>query len=340
MLDDDASSAHPHNFEEVYTPVASNEQRGKEALSNLERELGSRDRKEKSRPWSVAALSAAAIALIGGGIYFAANQGEDDNLAAEDTSAESEAEQTNEEAEEFDASTFEPIATKREKALPETVKCEYKAEDGTELRAGTPPTDNVSTEGTVTVELDTNQGPIGMELDRAASPCTVNAVEYLAEEGFYNDTVCHRLTTGDGLKVLQCGDRAGTGAGGPGFQFANELPTDQALEGIDLSEAGIPEGASEEEMMQAKTMMLQQNSQPQRYDRGTIAMANAGVDTNGSQFFLNYGDSVLPPLYTYFGHIDDEGLSTLDKIAEAGVEGGEQDGAPADEVRIKKATVK
>lgn len=179
-----------------------------------------------------------------------------------------------------------------------------------------------------------------MELDRAASPCTVNAIEYLAEEGFYNDTVCHRLTTGDGLKVLQCGDRAGTGAGGPGFQFANELPTDQALEGIDLSEAGIPEGASEEEMMQAKTMMLQQNSQPQRYDRGTIAMANAGVDTNGSQFFLNYGDSVLPPLYTYFGHIDDEGLSTLDKIAEAGVEGGEQDGAPADEVRIKKATVK
>ena len=191
----------------------------------------------------------------------------------------------------------------------------------------------------LTVELDTNQGPIGMELDRAASPCTVNAIEYLAEEGFYNDTVCHRLTTGDGLKVLQCGDRAGTGAGGPGFQFANELPTDQALEGIDLSEAGIPEGASEEEMMQAKTMMLQQNSQPQRYDRGTIAMANAGVDTNGSQFFLNYGDSVLPPLYTYFGHIDDEGLSTLDKIAEAGVEGGEQDGAPADEVRIKKATV-
>ena len=316
--------------------MASNEQRGKEALSKLERELDSRDRKEKSRPWSVAALSAAVIALIGGGIYFAANNDSGDDLAASETTAQSEVA----EEEQFDASQFEPIATTREKALPATVNCTYnQAEEEDGEGVGTPPTDGISTEGTVTVELETNQGPIGMELDRAASPCTVNAIEYLAKEGFYNDTVCHRLTTGDGLKVLQCGDRAGTGAGGPGFQFANELPTDQALEGIDLSEMGMPEGATEEDLKQTKVMMLQQNSQPQRYDRGTIAMANAGVDTNGSQFFLNYGDSVLPPLYTYFGQIDDEGLSTLDKIAEAGVEGGQPDGAPAEEVRIEKAVV-
>lgn len=319
--------------------MASNEQRGKEALTHLERELDSRDRKEKSRPWSVAAISAAVIALIGGGIYFAANNDSDDDLAASETTAASE--ESTEEQEPFDASKFEPVATKREQALPATVNCTYNesAEQGGE-DAGTPKTEGVSTEGTVTVELETNQGPIGMELDRAASPCTVNAIEYLAEEGFYNDTVCHRLTTGDGLKVLQCGDRDGTGAGGPGFQFANELPTDQELEKIDPSQMGLPEGTSEEEVKQAKSMMLQQTGQPQRYDRGTIAMANAGVDTNGSQFFLNYGDSVLPPLYTYFGHIDDEGLDTLDKIAEHGVEGGEQDGAPAEEVRIEKATVK
>ena len=249
--------------------MASNEQRGKEALSHLKSELDSRDRKEKSRPWSVAAISAAVIALIGGGIYFAANNDSGEDLAASETTAASEA--TTEEQEPFDASQFEPIATKREQALPATVNCTYdEAQEQGGDGVGIPKTDDVSTEGTLTVELDTNQGPIGMELDRAASPCTVNAIEYLAEEGFYNDTVCHRLTTGDGLKVLQCGDRAGTGAGGPGFQFANELPTDQALEGIDLSEAGLPEGASEEELMQAKTMMLQQNSQPQRYDLSLI----------------------------------------------------------------------
>ena len=314
--------------------MASNEQRGKEALSNLERELESRDRKEKARPWSVAAISAAVIALIGGGIYFAATNDSGDDMAASETTTESEAA----EEDAFDASQYEPIATHRAQALPATVNCTYK-EDG-DGGAGMPPTDNVSAEGTVTVELETNQGPIGMELDRAASPCTVNAIEYLAQKGFYNDTVCHRLTTGDGLKVLQCGDPDGTGAGGPGFQFANELPTDQALDTVDLSEAGVPAGASDEEQRQTKAMMLQQTGQPQRYDRGTIAMANAGLDTNGSQFFLNYGDSVLPPLYTYFGQIDDEGLATLVAIAEAGVEGGTQDGAPAEEVRIEKATVK
>ena len=186
------------------------------------------------------------------------------------------------------------------------------------------------------VNLDTSAGPIGMTLDRSVSPCTVNAIEYLAEDGYFNDTVCHRLTTSDGLKVLQCGDPSGTGAGGPGFQFPNEFPTDEALDGVDLTQMGIPEDASDEEKRQYASMMLQD---PQRYDRGTIAMAHAGIDTNGSQFFLNYGPSVLPPLYTYFGQIDDAGLETLDAIAEAGVEGGAPDGAPAKEVKINSATV-
>ncbi len=71
------------------------------------------------------------------------------------------------------------------------------------------------------------------------------------------------------------------------------------------------------------------------YPRGTLAMANAGPDTNGSQFFLVYKDSQLPPNYTVFGTIDATGLATLDKIAAGGVAGGGQDGKPATDVQIK-----
>ena len=309
----------------------SNKERGQEALKHLERELNSRDRKQNSKPWSIAALSAVVIVALGGGIYFLANQDGDSTNEAQSSAEETTA------PSEFDANNYEAIATKRAEALPASVSCEYTPDAAQgDKKADLPKTDNVSTTGTVNVELDTSAGPIGMELDRSVSPCTVNAIEHLASAGYFNDTVCHRLTDGDGLKVLQCGDPTGVGSGGPGFQFANEFPTDEALKA--LKDAPAPDGVSPEEAEQMKQMELQQN--PQKYARGTIAMANAGLDTNGSQFFLNYGDSVLPPLYTYFGQISEEGLNTLDKIAEKGVEGGGRDGAPAEEVRIKSATVK
>ncbi|QYH19663.1 peptidylprolyl isomerase [Corynebacterium aquatimens] len=319
--------------------MASNEQRGKDALANLEKELAARDRKQKSRPWVTAAASLAVIAALGGGIYFLATQGSEEEVTAseETTTAESAAETTAAESE-FDPNEYAALATQRTEALPATVNCEYSEDGRDEHFIGLPPTEGVSAEGTVTVELDTTEGPIGMELDRSVSPCTVNAIEYLAADGYFNDTVCHRLTTGDGLKVLQCGDPSGTGAGGPGFQFANEFPTDEELATVDDSQLGLPEGISDQERDQYRSMMLQ--SDPKRYERGTIAMANAGVGTNGSQFFLNYGPSILPPLYTYFGMIDDAGLATLDAIAAAGVEGGASDGTPAKEVRIKTATVR
>ncbi|QPK82463.1 peptidylprolyl isomerase [Corynebacterium qintianiae] len=298
--------------EAIVSQAPNNEQRGKEALRDLEKELGARDRKEKTKPWAVAAASLAVLAAIGGGIYFLANQ-EPEPIQAE------------------------PLSLTRSTPLPATVSCSYEEQEGQKDNfVGVPPSDNVSTEGTVTVTLETSAGPIGMELDRSVSPCTVNAVEYLATEGYYNDTVCHRLTTGEGLKVLQCGDPTGTGSGGPGFQFPNEYPTDEALETIDTSQ--IPEGVPAEQAEQYKGMLLQQQ-QPVKYERGTIAMANAGLDTNGSQFFLNYGDSSLPPAYTYFGRIDDAGLATLDEVAARGTADGQPDGAPKDEVRITSATV-
>jgi peptidyl-prolyl cis-trans isomerase B (cyclophilin B) len=162
----------------------------------------------------------------------------------------------------------------------------------------------------VSVSMSTNQGNLGLQLDNAKAPCTVNSFASLAQQGYFNDTPCHRLTTTESLSVLQCGDPTGTGTGGPGYQFANEYPTNQYP----------PDDPA-----------LQQ---PVRYPRGTIAMANAGPGTNGSQFFLVYQDSQLPPGYTVFGTTDQTGLATLDKIAAGGVADGGQDGKPATDVQI------
>jgi len=173
-------------------------------------------------------------------------------------------------------------------------------------RAGKVPTDPAQ----VSVSMVTDRGPIGIQLDNAKSPCTVNSFASLAQQKFFDGTPCHRLTTSPTLAVLQCGDPTGQGSGGPGYQFANEYPTNQ-----------YPPGDP----------ALQQ---PIVYPRGTLAMANAGPDTNGSQFFLVYKDSQLPPNYTVFGTIDATGLATLDKIAAGGVAGGGEDGKPATPVTI------
>lgn len=279
--------------------MSTNKERRQQALSQLEKEIKSRDRKEKTKPLTVVFASLAVILVVVGGIWYAATRStEDEVITADETSTTAE------------TPDYQPLALTRTTALGDSVTCEYPDAGEASKDVSKPATENVPATGTVTVNLTTAQGNIGMELDRSVSPCTVNTVEHLASEGYYNDTVCHRITT-SGIYVLQCGDPSGTGAGGPGFSFANEYPTDEAT---DLTTPVI-------------------------YERGTIAMANAGADTNGSQFFLNYEDSPLAPNYTYFGQITEEGLATLDAIAEVGAEGGVSDGAPAEEVRIESATV-
>ena len=124
----------------------------------------------------------------------------------------------------------------------------------------------------------------------------------------------HPLSPADhlgALSVLQCGDPTGEGTGGPGYQFANEYPTNQ---------------------YQPDDPKL---NEPVVYPRGTLAMANAGPGTNGSQFFLVYKDSKLPPNYTVFGTIDETGLATLDKIGAPGTADGGEDGKPKPDVKIK-----
>ena len=162
-----------------------------------------------------------------------------------------------------------------------------------------PPTEGVETEKQYAVTLATDRGDIVFEMDSAATPCTANNLRSLAHFRYFDGTACHRLTT-QGIEVLQCGDPTGTGSGGPGYQFADE------------------------------------NLEDATYPRGTVAMANAGPGTNGSQFFLVYGDSTLPPNYTPFGTIT-KGLEVLDAVAKAGSDdsNGAGDGKPKLPITIK-----
>ncbi len=193
--------------------------------------------------------------------------------------------------------------------------CQYTP-DGQASRPVQSPGANPPRTGVVNVTLQTSQGAIPLTLDRAQAPCAVNAVTSLAQQGFYNDTPCHRLTTGEGLKVLQCGDPTGSGSGGPGFRYAEEPPTN-------LAPSPQGQGASD-------------------YSRGLVAMAKTSEpDTTGSQFFLVYADSALPPQYTVVGRIDTPGLAVLDKIAAAGSDNsnGDGDGKPKLPVQITQVQV-
>jgi cyclophilin family peptidyl-prolyl cis-trans isomerase len=143
--------------------------------------------------------------------------------------------------------------------------------------------------------IETSAGTMTAELFAEETPKTVNNFVFLAREGFYDGVIFHRVIRGF---MIQGGDPTGTGRGGPGYQFADE-PV----------------------------------SRP--YKRGTLAMANAGKNTNGSQFFVMHADYGLPPNYTIFGKLT-SGEDVLDKIATA--QTGAQD-RPANPVSITRVTI-
>ena len=152
--------------------------------------------------------------------------------------------------------------------------------------------------------LVTNCGNIVIQTNGVKAPVTMNALTALARGGYFNASLCHRLTT-QGLYVLQCGDPSATGRGGPGFAFKDENLPAQVVN---------------------------------NYPAGTVAMANSGPSTNGSQFFLVYGNTSLGASYTIWGKII-AGLDIVKAIAKAGVKGGGPDGPPAKTIAIEKVII-
>lgn len=144
--------------------------------------------------------------------------------------------------------------------------------------------------------ISTNRGDIKVSLDTAQAPCTVNSFVSLARQGYFDHTRCHRLTT-SGIYVLQCGDPTATGTGGPGYTFPDELHSNDP---------------------RIQPCQAQGGQEVCTYGPGTLAMANAGPNTNGSQFFLVYGKSPLANSYTVFGRMTASGLRVVQDIAKKG----------------------
>jgi cyclophilin family peptidyl-prolyl cis-trans isomerase len=191
-----------------------------------------------------------------------------------------------------------------------TISCTYSPDESGNPNltdVGTPPTPEATpTQGTVALQMVTDQGTLGLTLDRSLAPCAAASFVYLTEQGFYDGSPCHRLVNQAGFGVLQCGDPTGTGSGGPSYKYAEEV---------------TPETT---------------------YPRGTIAMAKTSEpNTTGSQFFLCFVDTQLPPDYTVVGTVDEAGLAVLDQVAAGGIEGvgAEGDGAPAIPVTIQDMAV-
>jgi len=155
-----------------------------------------------------------------------------------------------------------------------------------------------------TMTIDTNCGAIVISLLTSKAPLTITKLSALAKAKYFDLSFCHRLTT-DGLFVLQCGDPTATGGGGPEFTYPDE---------------NLPQNVEN------------------NYPEGTVAMANSGPNTNGSQYFLVYANTTLAPSYTIWGTIT-SGLDIVKAIAKAGAVGGAPDGKPAKTIAISKVLV-
>ncbi|MBB5959465.1 peptidyl-prolyl cis-trans isomerase B (cyclophilin B) [Saccharothrix tamanrassetensis] len=286
--------------------MPTNVQRREQAKRKLERQLVRRAERAKRRRVLAVVVTAALVVVVAGGVYFLATtdfNSGDDNAAGSSTTPTP-----------VQIPTEVKPLPKRPTPLADPVNCEYRPSKEASAKEGTkaPEAAGASSAGTAAATIKSNIGELKLTLDRSLAPCTVNSFVSLAKQGYFNGTTCHRIGT-QGLQMLQCGDPTGSGSGGPGYAFDNET---------------WPELT---------------------YGRGYLAMANAGADpetqkgTNGSQFFIVYGDAQLSPDYTVFGSVDEAGLKLIDEVARAGHDGSFDPspggGKPNKEVKFEEVTV-
>jgi len=191
---------------------------------------------------------------------------------------------------------------------PITIEKQNKNDQGVNMSNNNAnlPFDMLDQNKSFTAILKTNKGSMTLELFTSESPITVSNFVSLSKSGFYDNVIFHRVIQDF---MVQGGDPDGTGRGGPGYKFADELS----------------------------------NTQPplnRRYLRGTLAMANSGPNTNGSQFFIVHKDAALPSNYTIFGQLT-EGLDTLDTIASTPVALGAsgESSSPTEEIIIQSIEI-
>lgn len=268
------------------------------------------DQQRRARQWSVVAIIV--VLVVGVGLGAAAIAGAlPGQSSAAANSTKSPAVTTSPTTSASPSASPSPSVT----AALVNGRCVY-TKSGTASRKVSRPPAKPDRSANYTATIKTNRGNIVIDLLNSKAPCTVNSFVSLADQKFYNSTPCHRLTTAE-IYVLQCGDPTGTGSGGPGYQFYTENLTGGFLAHVNKSGEAT-------------------------YPAGSVAMAReTDPDTNGSQFFLVYKNSPLPPSYTPFGTIV-SGLNIIQNVAKAGSDNsnGAGDGHPKEKVEIDSVTIK
>ena len=280
--------------------------RERQKANKAKREQELARQQSRSRSTRIGLLVAAAIVAVFVLVFVAGrfidDDDADDTLVTSEEPAATDAEPTSTEAIGADAGDAD--------AGDDTATDDTGTEAVTEASVGCPPVEGsdeqiqsfdgpppmcLDPDATYSAKITTTVGEITVDLDQEQAPNTVNNFVFLARYNYFDDTECHRVIQGF---VAQCGDPTATGTGGPGYQFADELPE---------------EGS---------------------YEIGSIVMANSGPDTNGSQFFIVSGEGgvALPPSYNLFGAVAE---SDLGVVAEFDALGSlDQSGVATEEIRI------